>query len=125
MKKDTNAAEVHHFRSELIDEAAKKIALHPAALQITILVSFAGEIISYPMFDLNDEHAEERFFSQLQDEGKTRFEHVLTMWSNHAIDVPKRSFLLRLRELDENNKNCCVLLQDEKGVSGFQLSRLL
>lgn len=121
---NVSTEEVRSFRSYLIHEAAKSLTLYPAALQVTLLVGPTGEIISYPIFDLNDGHSEEQFFSTLKTEGKTRFQHMLTMWREHTIDIPKRSVLLRIRELDGNNENCCVLLQGENGVNGFQLSKL-
>ena len=124
-RSQSHEEEDHSFRNYLIHEAAKMLALHPRALQVTLLVMPTGERITYPLFDLTDVKSEELFFSKLKTEGKKTFLYVLTMWSDHTIDVPKRSVLLRLRELDGNNENSCVLLQGEKGVNGFQLSKLL
>ena len=116
-----NDEEIRRF---LIDKAAGALTLDPLALQVTLLVLSTGEILIYPIHDLSDEKSEEQFFSNLQAESKTHILHVLTMWKSLQIDIPKRSVLKRLLEMDVKNGNTCVTLQGEKGVNGFMLSKL-
>ena len=120
--------EVRRFRSYLIDEAVKTLALYPGAMMVTLLVSTTGEIIPYPVFDydkLFDDNAEEQFFNKLKAEGKTQFPYVLTMWKNATLDMPKYSFRKRLRELDSYNDNSCILLRGENDIGGFQLAKTM
>lgn len=123
-KLTVNDEEIQNFRTYLMDEAAGAFTLDPSALQVTLLVLPTGEILLYPIHDLNDESFENQFFSKLQAEGKTHILHALTMWKSLQIDIPKRSVLKRLLELDEKNRNTCVILQGERGVNGFMLSKL-
>ena len=120
-----NQEEIREYRNTLINHAKKELKRYPESLYVTLLVLDNGEIITYPLFDLNDEEHEKQFFDNLVKEKTIKFNHVLTMWRNGQIDVPKHSLIIRLKELSEENLDACVLLQGEKGVNGFRLSNLL
>jgi hypothetical protein len=123
-KLTVNDDEIRNFRRYLMYEAARALTLDPSALQVTLLVLPTGEILLYPIHDLKDEISEDQFFSKLKADGKTHILHVLTMWKNQQIEIPKYSVRKHLLELDEENAGACVLLQGEKGINGFRLSDL-
>ena len=114
--------EASRFRKAFMEEAVKALALYPDALQVTLLLD-TGEILTYPLFDLNDGNAEAQYFDKWKAEGKTKVQHILTLWRDHTPDMPKRSVVLRILAWDKDNENACVLLRGENGINGFRLSR--
>lgn len=115
--------EASRFHEAFMGEAVKALALYPDALQVTLLLLDTGEILTYPLFDLNDGNAEAQYFDKWKAEGKTKVRHILTLWRDHTPDMPKRSVVLRILAWDKDNENACVLLRGENGINGFRLSR--
>ena len=117
--------DIQELRNLLADKAKQELINNPGSLQVTIFEMVSGEIILLFIFNLDSEKEEECFFNNLKENNKRKINHILTMWNDNTIDMPKRSMLLKAHKLDEYNDNTCVLLSGEDGIRGFRLSSLL
>lgn len=114
------------FRDNFIKQAIATIGQHPSAVQVVLFETNKEDVIPFVIYDLNDEEKETQFFEKLKSNNNQQIIHVLAMWKNHCVEVPKFSILLKILELDFNNINtCCVLLNGENGINGFQLNKII
>ena len=122
MKKNID---IYELRNLFVEKAKQELLRKPDSIQVTLFEMTSGEVIPFFLYNLESENEEEKFFNDLRENNKRKINHILTMWNNNAIDIPKRSILLKVHELDDYNDNTCVLLFGENGVSDFKLVNLL
>lgn len=117
--------DTYEFRNKLVEQAKHELINNPSSIQVTLFETITGEIIPFFLYDLKTNKDEDDFFDKLKNTNKNKINHILAMWKDNTIDIPKRSILLKVHELDEQNCNTCVLSISENGLSGFKLSNLL
>ena len=117
--------DISESRNLLVEKAKQELLGEPKSIQVTLFEMVSGEIIPLFLYDLESKKEEECFFSDLKENNKRKINHILTMWNNNTIDMPKKSILLKAYELDEYNASTCVLLFGENGIGGFHLSNLI
>lgn len=120
-----NSIEINELRNKLIEKAKEELINNPNCIQVTLFETTSGKTMPFFLYDLKEEENEEKFFKELKDSNKCKINHVLAMWRDNTIDIPKRSILQKIYKLDEDNANTCVLMLSDNGICGFRLAKLL
>lgn len=118
-------SEIYELRNKLVEKAKLELINNPDSIQVVLFETISGEVLPFYVHNLQDSEDEEAFFNELKNSNRRRINHILAMWKENVIDLPKRSILQKVHALDEQNADTCVLLLSDTGLAGFKLSSLL
>ena len=104
------------------DATRQLLAENPSALQVTLLVTDCFRMFSYPTADFADASAEDECLRRMTETLNTRVILTVTLWRNGQLDVPSYAFREKLTALHPDNRDCCILLQTEDGLTVKRLS---